>query len=599
MPKFPGWRPSQQTPTGVPAKGIGQTPLAAGPSDAAKTLSNEQLQAKTGQGAADVVRMTEPPTEGFVRATLKSFPTAISKVDGAIDKLGGQIGPAELNRILGRLDKLQADLSTPGLGAVAVDAGKIGDIRGAVVQLGEAYAKLEAKLADVKFEPASKLSGALGDLVKGQLGATDLAEYMRADVPDLEKAGVTGQMKVDLGDQVEDLKRVGWAHYNKGKLAKAAGQDGLAAAHFEGAIDNLKRMSKMSSDNAVQTVAANRLGMVHHQMGEETRAIGYYDIALALNGEKYPPGHFNQASSWLALGQMDAALEQIELSVKNTKSPDDAEMMRGLAAKDSDLAGLIGEPRYQALVGDCALTKDVSTDTERPVFKTDAWIYKMDGAKAGEFLEAMCAALAAQVKANTPEGGARPSASLHGPGGLIVTGPAPEDPRQGLRYWAQDEIDPTKLAGQVLEVMTQEVDGPILRDACVGTIHFGLDGNSFTFNVQEKDKLAIDPWALHCVAGPMSELRGQDTPPPRSIMRELAQMVKSGEYGSPEMAAVCELKTRADIDDYLGVQIEGAQRYGGADKGQEIGRLRTLANARAPEGTQAIWNELLDKHLEG
>lgn len=464
---------------GMPPKGVqtGQKPgvTALDPTiDKTQTGSTEAATDQFGVGGAQgYLSLDDAQATKAMSATLAGAASLLKLSETTIARLpvGADLDRARIatfNKVLGQLAKVSKDLSVRGLGSTSADAGRAGDLRGIAEQLGAQYVALEGKLAGTKNGEIHKASSMVGDLVRGQLEAADVAGNLAAKVNlQLEASGVTGAITGELQPESEQFKRTAWAHYNKGKQATT---HFMKVIHFGRADTGLDRVRASDGDPATLALADNRGGMIKHQWGDDPAAIALYDRARARLGGSYAPADYNSAVSHAALGNTEEAVALLNDAISHTPNADAQSKLREIAAGDSDLTPLLSSLAYHQLVepaGGTKLTKTGEADHRgRDLHQTPAWSYDLPVVGLREYLDEQIAAMGARLRDEK-----KSNISIH---------------------WDGDKAE---IIAETVPVPGAMAD-KVLAEISLGTGHYDV-------TVHATDKLVFDPAELHRLFGDM------------------------------------------------------------------------------------------------
>jgi hypothetical protein len=393
-------------------------------------------------------------------------------------KLGARLELAETaiaNRVLGRLERASRDLTEPGLGAAAEDAGKSEELRAVRAKLETTFLALRERV-----ETAPN-----GDLEKCRKIAKRLVSLAdRVLMPSRGPMTIGALLVVPLNRELAAFAEKADAYYTRGAQSRTHFAKVLYSRLAMNEVDFMKGRAK---DNPEITAFAHSMaGMIsQHLFGGNTDALELYHVALEKLGGYSASVQYNIAAASSALGKNAEAIDALQKAVKQSTTPSQAEGLLAMAAHDPGMWHLVSEPKYHELlesVGGTKLTQmeGVVDHHDRPLHQTRGWMYHLPGSWEPEQLEVEFAQLPSNAL-GTPGTGVR---LQWGKADFFEPGP----PRAGGRIVA---MVPSKG-----DIIAERISGSGESSHVVlGQLTKGPGRWEITLNAT--DRLVFDPAELH------------------------------------------------------------------------------------------------------
>jgi hypothetical protein len=314
------------------------------------------------------------------KATVNNARALLDRAAEGLERLqpGAPLEGAQAERavaVLTQLEKLHRDLSTPGLGSAAADAGLGADVRGLRADLAQSFATLVERVESAKAGPDLARARVLGEAF------LRLSEPILGPRPPALDRGVVPALA--LPAELQPIAERAAAAYERAAHADTHFTAvAIYGPHFKADLAKLTELAP--DDAATRAYVATLEGMSSTLFGGHTEAIAGFQKALRLVGGEDASIEFNLARAQAYDLKPEKALASLQGAVKHATTPAQANAVRELAAVDPAMWQLIGEPAYHTLlepIGGSKLThmEGVRDHRDRPLHRTEARMYHVGG----------------------------------------------------------------------------------------------------------------------------------------------------------------------------------------------------------------------------
>jgi tetratricopeptide (TPR) repeat protein len=400
MPKV-GAPPASPT-----AAQVGTPPSAAETGAAAATArvgapDTRPTQAPDGFGATGprgFLALDQKAAEQAAKATVTNARALLERAGEGLERIepGAPLAGAQAERaasVLAQLEKVHRDLSTPGLGSAAADAGFGADVRGLRAELAQSFATLVERAESAKAGPDLARARVLGEA------------FMRLSEPILGPrapaldVGVVPALALPAGVQTI-AERAALAYDHTARAPTHFSRVAMYGPHLR---QDLAKLSELEpKDPATRAYVETLEGLTTMLVGGYPDAVAHFEKALRRLGGEDASIEFNLARAHARNDKPAKALDALEDAVKHATTPAQAQALRELAAADPAMTALLGEPGYHAIVesvGGTRLTRmeGVRDHRDRPLHRTEPRMYHVGGAAERQDFDAIFAPIRASA----------------------------------------------------------------------------------------------------------------------------------------------------------------------------------------------------------
>ncbi len=302
--------------------------------------------------------------------------------------------------LLGQIEKIHHDLSIPGFGSSAADAGLGKDVRELKADLAELFSsfrdRIEASPSGTEHAKARVLAEAFVRLSEGVLGPSEPSRKIGA-IPALP-----------LPEQALAVAEQAVSYYERAAVAPTHfAKVVLYGARLKSDLAKLEEIAPQ--DPAAKAFVKTMQGLNDRLFGAYGEAAKSFEQALALVGGKEASIEYNLATALALEGKGKKALETLEGAIADATTPAQATQLREMAAVDPAMWHLLGEPAYHALVapvGGSKLTQQegVRDHRDRQLHQSKAWMYHLSGVITRQDLDEEFALLREKTYADLKSG---------------------------------------------------------------------------------------------------------------------------------------------------------------------------------------------------
>jgi hypothetical protein len=409
-------------------------------------------------------------TEAGALATLDTAERLLAGLGPRLDAVQGQRLDAQLpvlSSALALVDRVAADLSQPGFGATAADAGAGSRLRALATTLAGGLDRLFHGLATTPEGSPGKARRFAAELLRTEarvLEATERAARPMAAPSDALPSSVLAEA---VPEAARGPVRTAWAAIARSDRGGPSffARHALLGVAAE-ALDHARRAAP--DDAATRAVAHHGEALIRLRFGAPGEALDLLDAAAEAAGGRYPSLDYDRALVKTAVGDTRGAVRDLQAALVGAPSPDAAVALRRHAASEPGLIGLLSEPAFHALtapVGGPSQTRSGALDHRgRALHTSPGWTYQLPVVEAREYLDETFGALKDAARAER-----RPAMDLH---------------------WFDDG-----RRGELF-AETVPVDG-VISDAVIASFEF--TAGTLDVRLHRTERLLVDPAELHRV----------------------------------------------------------------------------------------------------
>lgn len=302
--------------------------------------------------------------------------------------------------LLAQIEKIHQDLSIPGFGSSAADAGLGKDLRELKAELAELFSsfrdRIEASPSGTEHAKARVLGEAFVRLADSVLGPS---------TPSLKIGAIAA---VPLSERALEVAEHAVRYYER--AAQAPTHFAKVVLYGERVKSDLAKLTELDpGDPSTKAFVENMQGLSARLFGAYGDAAQSFQKALTHAGGKDASIEFNLATALALDGKADKALKALERAIDSATTPTQAGQLREMAAADPAMWHLLGEPAYHALVapvGGAKLTQmeGVQDHKGRQLHQSKAWMYHLSGSIERQELDEVFAPLREKAYAQLKSG---------------------------------------------------------------------------------------------------------------------------------------------------------------------------------------------------
>lgn len=353
---------------------------------AVTNVAESETKAKTGgdeygiHGPRGFFALDQAAAETAAKATFASAGRLFERATEGLSLLevGAPLEGKQAERaiaLLAQVEKIHQDLSIPGFGSSAADAGLGQDLRELKAELAELFSsfrdRIEASPSGTDHAKARVLGEAFVRLSDSLLSPSK---------PSLKIGAIA---VLPMSERALEVAEHAASYYDR--AAQAPTHFAKVVLYGQRLKSDLAKLNELEpGDAAVKAFVENMEGLSQRLFGAYGDAAQSFQKALDHAGGKNAAIEFNLATALAHDGKNKKALTVLQGAIDNATTPSQAHALREMAAADPAMWHLLGEPAYHALVepvGGAKVTQmeGVQDHQGRQLYQSKTWMYHLGG----------------------------------------------------------------------------------------------------------------------------------------------------------------------------------------------------------------------------